>query len=138
MPREAGAFYAGWVFAHSAESGELVQVLGGLVVVSACEQIVDLIEETQSVEHTGALHALGHQRRGRHGDRAAAALEADVSYRSVGEADVQSELVAAERIDCRDHASRVRDLAEVSRVTVVIEDHLPVELLNLIHGRSPR
>ena len=38
----------------------------------------------------------------------------------------------------RDDASGVRHRAEIAGVAVVIEDHLPIQLLQLIHERSPR
>ena len=32
----------------------------------------------------------------------------------------------------------VGELAEIARIAVVIEDHFPIQLLQLIHGKSPR
>ncbi len=134
VPGQARALHARRVLAHAAERRELVEVLGRLMVVRTGQEVVHLIEQSQRVGTVGAFHALGHQRRRRDGDRTAAAFEADVLDVPVADLHVQRELVAAQWVDGRDHARGVAELAEIARVAVVIEDHLPVQLLR----RHPR
>src|SRR5690606_26129561 len=69
------------------------------------------------------------------GDRAARALEADVRDFAVVEAHVQREPITAKRIHGVDDAVRARQLAEVTRLAVVVEDDLAVELVELAHAK---
>src|SRR5205823_2189922 len=96
------------------------------------------VEQLEGLADRLPLDALGQQRRGRDGNRAAGALEANVLDAPVGDVDVERELVAAERVYGVDHVVRAGQLAEVTGLAVVIEDHLAIKVLQLIYGTAPR
>ena len=74
MPRERRAFHARGVIAHAVEGGELVQVLRE--IRKAARQSLGHRRETSLRRFDRqALDDIGHQRGGRHRDRAARALE---------------------------------------------------------------
>src|SRR5512134_110897 len=73
VPAEARALHAGRELAHAGERGELAEFggIGGRVVLR--EQFVHAAEQPLGLGHGMALDALGQQRGGGDGDRAAAA-----------------------------------------------------------------
>src|SRR5690606_15128156 len=96
--------------------------------------VAELLEQGLGLLLGLADQGPGHQRGG--GDRygAAGAVEADVADDAalVG-LEVERDLVAAQRIAALRLAIRAGDLAAVTRVAVVIEDDLLVEVLQVAH-----
>jgi len=88
--------------------------------VKAIEQIVNFCASL-------SLHRARHQRRGSFRDRAASPAEAHVIDNVAVHLDPHRDFVAAQRIATEDMTRRVRDLAEIARIPVVVEDDLLVE-----------
>ena len=87
--------------------------------------------EAQHVVDLHPLDLLGGQRRRRLRDRAAVAAEAQLGDAVVGvEVDHHLQLVAAQRVVVLEDEVGVRQLAEVPRPLVVIEDLLAVEVVH--------
>src|SRR5690606_13681436 len=115
------------------ERHELVELLARLGL--ARQHVVHALEELEAVLYGRAFDALRHQRRRRDRDRAARALEADVGDLAVVETHIQREPIAAKRVYGVDDAVRARQLAEIARLAVVVEDDLAVELVELAHAK---
>src|SRR5438105_7127897 len=107
------------------------------------ERDPDLVEELVLVERRdlarGAArhHLREHRRRGLR-DRAAAAGELHLVDRLavVGERDVDRHLVAAERVLALGFSVGALDDAVTTRVLVVIENDLPIHLIELAHANT--
>src|SRR4029079_4733332 len=82
-----------------------------------------------------SLHEIAQHRGRRLADRAASAVEADLlDHVAVAEPDRDQDLVSTERVlTLRERIGRVEQPV-VPRVLVVIEDELPIQLVELGHG----
>src|SRR5215213_5383758 len=94
-------------------------------------QALDLLER-----HPDQLVGADRGRRLR--DRAAVAVEAEILDPAVLHDDVHSELVAAERVVVVEVEVVLRQLAEVPRVLVVVEDEVPVERVHRYSSKTSR
>ena len=63
-------------------------------------------------------------------------LESNVLDASVVELHVERHAIAAQRVDAFDDAIGILDLTEISRLAVVIENHLAIEIGEIAHENS--
>src|SRR5262249_13986602 len=102
---------------------------GGQKAAEPLEQVPTLLERLP-------LHALGHHRRRRRGDRATVPLKRDVLDRSVLDVDEDGQRVAAERVAALGLAGDDLGPPEVPRPLAVVQDHFLVEIPQLAHPRN--
>ena len=126
------AFDAGRVRAHAGQRGQFPVELQVDRLVRV-QQILELLEQTLRLVHGFPFDHVCHQRRGRHRDRAAAAVEARRADLVVIQLEVQGQLVAAQGVVSFQHPVRLRQRAEVPRIAVVINDQLLVKIVQVIH-----
>src|SRR5512133_3342511 len=92
--------------------------------------------ERAGVDDSLALQHFGHQRCRRGRDRAAAALEADISNTVAVEGHVNRHPVATQRIVALRKMRRLLDDAEITRMPPVIEDDVLIKLAQIHHREN--
>ncbi len=93
---------------------------------------MDDAEQRERILAPLALESRGHERGRSDRDRASRALEGDVIDAIVEELHVERDLVATERVHALDGARRVGEPAEVLRMATVVDDHILVELAEVV------
>ena len=140
MPAQTRAFHAGREFAHTRQRCELAEFRRIDVGVLLRQQCMHVVEQRFHFGAGLAFHGFGEQRGRRHGDRAAAAVELHFPDAIAIEIDVQRQPVAAKRIvTVRMRIGRLEP-AEVTRVAVVIDDDVAIEIFQIhrsFQGLSP-
>ena len=104
---------------------------------AAGDEVVEASEERLGLDQGVALDRLRHHRGRRHRDRATGADEVRVPDDAVLDLQVDRRHVAAQRVLPVDLAVRVGQRAEVPRPLAVIEDHLLIELAQIVaHAKT--
>src|SRR3954452_21723405 len=83
-----------------------------------------------------ALQHLGHQRRGRGRDRAAAPLKADIGDPVALDREIDRHPVAAERVVAARQMRRMLQWVEIARMPAVIEDDVLIQLAQFVAHRN--
>src|ERR1700730_5872540 len=94
---------------------------------------MDFIEQSERVSPRLALDGFGHQRGGSRRDRAALPLETDVGYLIARHLELDGEAIAAQRVVALNAGIRRREHPKVPRPSIVIENHVAVEIIDF-HG----
>ena len=89
---------------------------------------MDAREKSERVLSLQAFHRHGHEGSGGLGDGAPVALEGNIGDGTVGELDVEGELVTTQRVDSIDRSRRTIERMEVPRPARMIDDHLLVKV----------
>src|SRR6056297_111403 len=140
MPGQARAFYPGREIPHP---GQRLQLAQPCARVLAAEHRLDTVRRVQRLGLGVSGYRLGQQRRRSHRNGAAAALERGVSYLTVLDAEVEMQLVAAQRIYPFRFVRVALRPPEVTRAPGMVQDQLPVQLpqlpgRGLRHGQPPK
>src|SRR5262249_43263138 len=131
VPSEGGALYPRGKQPGPLERDQIAELaaIGLLVIRAAREQPTQLgVDAARLVDRAGRDHR-GQQRCRRDRDRAAVALEACLGDAVALDAQLQRDAVAAQRVVGTRLMCRRRERAGVSRVRVMLEDDVLVELL---------
>ena len=123
VPRQEGALRPNRKPAHARQRHQTVTIVDGSVSCSG-HQIVYPLCQSADLGDCFASHDLGHQRRRGDADGATVALEGGISEEVtvVGEADVDRDAIAAERVVAFGVPRAVDERPEVARISVVVED----------------
>src|SRR5918993_5678278 len=132
MPAQAGTLHPNWKLAHPGQHRQLAHVLDRLIGRGRHHRVEALKERVRSL-HGLSLDRVGHQRRGRLGDRAAGSLERHVFDRVAGHLDVERQAITTERVVSLGVVTGRLDRAKVPRPLVVVEDHFLVKLVEAGH-----
>ncbi len=136
MPGEVGALHTGGEGSHAAEGGQFAW--GDR---AAREHVAECLEQRFRCGDRLPFHRRRHQRRRRLGDRAPRAvrhLKADVVDRVAIDLDVHLDPVAAQRVVAFGGAIRLLEPPEVTRVPVVVEDGLLIQIAEVAHHSARR
>src|ERR1044072_5840843 len=128
VPCEGGAFDAHRKLAHTGEDLQIAEtVFLGLLIQLTRHHRVKFLKKVLSFCFALPFDGLRHHARGCFRDRAPGAFESDFLHRIVFEIKIDSQLIAAEWIEAFSAVISSFELAEVSRLLVMVEDYLLVE-----------
>ena len=128
MPGEGGAFDAHRKFAYAGEDLQVAEtVFLCLFIQLTHHHRVKLLKQVLSFFLALSFYGLRHHARGGLRDRAAGAFKPDFLHRVVLEIELDSQLIAAEWVEAFGAVIGRFELAEVSRLLVMVEDYLLVE-----------
>src|SRR5215469_1505256 len=130
VPAEARALYARRKLAHPGERGELAE-RGIGCDLRLSEECMDPFKQRPHLAAVLALDSLGHERRRGGGNGAALALEADIGDALAVQTHGQRQVVAAQGVMALGAPVGALEWPEIARATVVIEDHVAVEILQI-------
>src|SRR6266852_4397718 len=136
VPRQARAFDPAREFTHAGEDRELAELRGVRAGSAGRQHVMEALEELLGLVEGLPLKARGHHRSRGPGDGAARTLEADITDHAVLNVQVDSDLIAAERVVARGRPVGPLELLEIAGLPVMVEDDLLVELAQLGHQRK--
>ena len=134
VPGAGGAFDAHRKLAYAGEDLQVAEtVFLCLLIQFTHNHRVKFLEKVLNLLFALPFDGLRHHARGGLRDRAARAFKPDFLYRIVFEIEVDSQLIAAEWIEAFGAVISRFELAEVSRLLVMVEDYLLVEFAQFRH-----
>src|SRR5262245_35644622 len=134
MPGQARAFHPRGELTYPRQNCEFSQLRGIEFCVSPSgKHGMDLLEKGLRFGLGLALNAVGHDRGGSFGNRAARALKANVSDHFIFQARVYRELVTAQGIIAFRCPVRSLQLVEVARPPIMVKDDFLVEFAQVRH-----
>jgi len=141
VPCQDGALDTDRELHHTLESLEITErrALEMLVVDMILDRhhVLEAMDDCASLVDWSADNGLGHHRRRTLRDRATLPRRLHIAHDAIGNQEVQRDLVAAQRIVALDNGRRRRlDLPTVTRIAIVVEDDLSVEVVESRHVSS--
>jgi hypothetical protein len=136
MPAQTCALHAGWKFSHPGERAEFTECREIRHSILLSEQFVYLLKQSLGVGQRFAFDCFGEQRCRRSGDRAALTFETNIRDFFVLEIHIDSQAITAQRIVAIGVSVGRFELAEVSWVAIVIDDHIFIEIFE-VHDSYP-
>src|SRR5258706_3921667 len=134
MPGEGGALHARRNLRYSRERGQAAEICRVEAGILARDQAMKDLEHPFRFLPRLPLHRRAHHRGRSLRDCTAVACEGDVPDRLAVDVEKDRVVIAAEGVVALHLARRMRQLAEVPWVLVVIENDLLVQLAKLGHG----